>query len=231
MEKLGQLVNASLAARMVLVGYEHDIFGALSNEPITVADLALKVNCDARYLREWCEGLHLSGYIECDKLSDPVKFSISEQMATALIEMKPILHLVPSLTCDAVFEQYRASFKTGASIDYNAYPNVGALIGQLLVTFYAEKLPLVLHDLPATKDLINKGFCLSTNFLLSYSSLDIKIADMGCGEGRSTQSLARTFKKADVVGFDLDHDSIVCAQSNNSNEKRVKFIGLFAIIS
>ena len=165
MEKLGQLVNASLAARMVLVGYEHDLFGALSSESLTVADLALKVNCDARYLREWCEGLHLSGYIECDKLSDPVTFSISEQMATALIEMKPTLHLIQSLTCDAVFEQYRESFKTGASIDYNAYPNVGALIGQLLGTFYADKLPRVLRDFPATKDLISKGFHLVDLYL------------------------------------------------------------------
>jgi len=207
MEKLGQLVNASLAARMVLVGYEHDIFGAMC-EPITVADLALKVNCDARYLREWCEGLHLSGYVECDKLSDPVRFSTNEQMAAALVEMKPILHLVKSLTCDTVYEQYRTSFKTGASIDYNAYPNVGALIGQLLLAFYADKLPQVLHDLPVTRDLINK---------------EIKIADMGCGEGRSTHSLAGIFERADVVGFDLDHDSIVFAQSNNSNP-RVTFI-------
>ena len=51
---------------------------------------------------------------------------------------------------------------------------------------------------------------------------------MGCGEGRSTQSLARIFEKAHVVGFDLDHDSIVSAQLNNSNEERVKFLGLFA---
>ena len=45
----------------------------LKPEPITVNDLAAKVKVDARYLREWCEGLHLSGYIDCDKLTDPVK--------------------------------------------------------------------------------------------------------------------------------------------------------------
>ena len=49
---------------------------------------------------------------------------------------------------------------------------------------------------------------------------------MGCGEGRSTHSLAGIFERADVVGFDLDHDSIVFAQSNNSNP-RVTFIGMF----
>ena len=45
----------------------------LNSEPIAVNDLAARVKVDARYLREWCEGLHLSGYIDCDKLTDPVK--------------------------------------------------------------------------------------------------------------------------------------------------------------
>ena len=41
MEKLGQLLNASLASRMVLVGIEHGIFDQLK-EPISVSDLAKK---------------------------------------------------------------------------------------------------------------------------------------------------------------------------------------------
>ena len=45
MEKLGQLLNASLASRMVLVGIEHGIFDQLK-EPISVSDLADK---DGRY--------------------------------------------------------------------------------------------------------------------------------------------------------------------------------------
>ena len=42
-------------------------------------------------------------------------------------------------------------------MDYNAFPNIGSLIGQLLATFYAEKLPVALRELPDTKDLVNKG--------------------------------------------------------------------------
>ena len=41
MEKLGQLLNASLASRMVLVGIEHGIFDQLK-QPISVSDLAEK---------------------------------------------------------------------------------------------------------------------------------------------------------------------------------------------
>ena len=41
MEKLGQLLNASLASRMILVGLEHGIFDELK-VPISVEDLANK---------------------------------------------------------------------------------------------------------------------------------------------------------------------------------------------
>ena len=60
MEKLSAALNGSLASKMLIVGYDYDIFSQMK-EPITVKDLAQKVECDERYLQEWCEGLHLSG--------------------------------------------------------------------------------------------------------------------------------------------------------------------------
>ena len=60
MEKLSAALNGSLASKMLIVGYDYDIFTRMK-EPITVKDLAQKVECDERYLQEWCEGLHLSG--------------------------------------------------------------------------------------------------------------------------------------------------------------------------
>ena len=60
MEKLSAALNGSLASKMLIVGYDYDIFNHMT-EPVTVKDLALKVECDERYLQEWCEGLHLSG--------------------------------------------------------------------------------------------------------------------------------------------------------------------------
>ena len=41
MEKLGQLLNASLASRMILVGIEHGIFDELK-QPVSVENLATK---------------------------------------------------------------------------------------------------------------------------------------------------------------------------------------------
>ena len=51
MEKLGQMFNAALASQMILTGFDHDIFKHLKSQ-VTTVELALKVNCDERYLRE-----------------------------------------------------------------------------------------------------------------------------------------------------------------------------------
>ena len=60
MEKVNAALNGLLASKMLIVGYNHDIFNNMK-EPVTVKDLAQKIECDERYLQEWCEGLHLSG--------------------------------------------------------------------------------------------------------------------------------------------------------------------------
>ena len=41
MEKLSQLLNASLASRMILVGYDYDIFGAMNDLRVS-----MKINRD-----------------------------------------------------------------------------------------------------------------------------------------------------------------------------------------
>ena len=54
MEKLSKMVNFSLVSRLVLVGYDHEIFDHLE-KPISVTELSKVVLCDVRYLQEWCE--------------------------------------------------------------------------------------------------------------------------------------------------------------------------------
>ena len=110
MEKLGRLVNDALAARLILVGYEHFIFDHLTL-PVTTADLARKVSCDERYLREWCQALCLSGYIECDKAVEPVKFCLSAAMIEALAHMKPMISIIPVMTGDATSTAYAETMK------------------------------------------------------------------------------------------------------------------------
>ena len=52
----------------------------------------------------------------------------------------------------------------------------------------------------------------------------LKIADMGCGFGNSSLSLASIFPQATVHGLDIDEDSIAKAKAN-INHPNVTFTG------
>ena len=53
---------------------------------------------------------------------------------------------------------------------------------------------------------------------------ELLIADIGCGGGRSTQTLAKIFTNSNVHGFDIDHTSILQAEQDN-HLSNVEFIG------
>jgi len=207
MDKVRQTVNAALVSRLLLVGYEFSIFDQLKT-PIEVADLAKSVYCDERYLREWCEALKLSGFLQWDK--ETRCFSLSDEMSMALTEMRPMMQLIPSLTCDTIQQQYKETMRTGAGIDFNSYPNMSEVIGQFMATFYNVKLDPIIRDLPETSQLINN---------------DLLIADVGCGEGRSTQTMAKIFTNSKVHGLDIDRASILQARQDN-HLSNVEFIGM-----
>lgn len=206
MEKLSAALNGSLASKMLIVGYDYDIFNHMK-EPVTVKDLAQKVECDERYLQEWCEGLHLSGYFECNK-EKPNRFYLNNEMFQALIDMKPMVELIQAFTADKVRSEYSRTFKTGEPMNYNDYPNVGLLISNAMEGFYSDVLPPVLKSHPRITDMLNKP---------------LKIADMGCGCGNSTLAMASIFPQANVHGLDIDKDSIIKAKAN-INHPNVTFV-------
>ena len=82
MDKIKETVNAALVSRLLLVGYDYAIFDFLK-KPIQVADLAKNVNCDERYLREWCEALKVSFTIKptsCNYVSVVWLFAMGQRV-------------------------------------------------------------------------------------------------------------------------------------------------------
>ena len=55
----------------------------------------------------------------------------------------------------------------------------------------------------------------------------LKIADMGCGCGNSTKSLASIFPQAKIHGLDIDKDSIIKAKAN-VNHPNIVFTGKYS---
>ena len=74
----------------------------------------------------------------------------------------------------------------------------------MFTNFYRTQLGPILLDLEKIKK-------------LAALKIPLRIADIGCGEGESTQSLARTFDNSTVVGIDIDRDALHAAKLNNTN--------------
>ena len=80
-------------------------------------------------------------------------------MSTALIEMRGMIQIIPSVTCDSIQQQYKDTMRTGNGIEFSSYPNMSEIIGQFMANFYNVKLEPVIRDLPETAQLIKNGKC------------------------------------------------------------------------
>ena len=97
------------------------------------------------------------------------------------------------------------------------YPKVGEIIGKIFTDFYKEKLVRILSNIPEVR--ITKVSRLVSNFLHVCYLQDqpsFRIADIGCGEGQSTQALGKAFPGAKVLGIDIDQRAIAYAKKHTT---------------
>lgn len=200
----------------VYLGKELGLYAALqSGRALTAAELAGETGIALRYAREWLEQQAVAGLLvveSCAVSADARRFRLPAEHVNVLAAADHPAHLAPLAQMVAgiggalgdVVEAYR----TGAGVPYRRF---GAAFrhGQAGINRPAFTTDLVERWIPAAPDLHDR---------LRSSSL--RVADVGCGAGWSTLAMARTFPRADVVGFDADEASIADA-ARNASEQRV----------
>src|SRR5262245_19785489 len=81
-------MGAAVSAVLVIVGDQLGLYKALSQGPVTSAELAKRTGCAERYLREWLAAQAAAGYINFDKTSG--RYSLDEVQREAFaIEGSP----------------------------------------------------------------------------------------------------------------------------------------------
>ena len=197
-------VNAAMSSLNLYIGHRLDLFKALQllgkTETSGLADYS-KTN--ERYILEWLECLAAGAYIDHDP--ETGKFSIPPEHALALTRqdnpyyMAAFLCWIPSLA--GVVKPVIEAFKTGNGVPYEAYGEDGLeAIGQ-------GNKPMFINDyvscwIPAkhnVKGILDSG---------------ARVADIGCGYGWSSISLAKGFPKIKVDAYDSDRASIEQANKN-----------------
>jgi 2-polyprenyl-3-methyl-5-hydroxy-6-metoxy-1,4-benzoquinol methylase len=199
----------------IYVGERLGLYRALAEGgAATAPELAAATSTNERYAREWLEQQAVAGILEVeDERAQPEarRYLLPEGHEEVLLERDSLYFVAPfaqqmvglTLPLPALLEAYR----TGGGVPYPEYGEdmrEGIAYGNrpMFVNLMGTEW------LPAIPDV--------------HQRLQVdppaRVADVGCGAGWSSISIARAYPKVRVDGFDLDEVSIAEAKANAEAE-------------
>lgn len=198
----------ALELTTVHLGQQLGLYDALRDDgPATPEELAERVDCDERYVREWLEQQAAAGLLEIEDGDGATRFALPEITNQLLVDRNSPTYLGAAAHTVVLLGRpvpaLLHAFRTGEPVSFDAY-------GEEARSAVAERTrPGYLHMLatawlPALPDVHHR--------LLSAPAA--RIVDIGCGSGWSTIALARAYPNARVDAVDADEVSIAAARHN-----------------
>jgi SAM-dependent methyltransferase len=173
----------------------------------TAADLARDAGVAERYAREWLEQQAVAGILtveDADAANGNRRFQLDAEHARVLADAQDPLHVAPFGALVAgigqALPEVVEAYRTGAGVPYVRYGS-DFRDGQGGINRPAFTHDLVGEWLPALPDVHRR--------LVDGA----RVADIGCGQGWSTQALARAYPASRVIGIDGDARSIADARA------------------
>jgi 2-polyprenyl-3-methyl-5-hydroxy-6-metoxy-1,4-benzoquinol methylase len=187
--------------------------------PLTSVELAAAAGVHERYAREWLEQQAASALLEVDQDGDVRRFRLPAGHDEALLDVSSLNYITPTaysvLASIRPIDKLLEAFRTGGGVPYAEYGDEAHESQAAGTRPLFEKL-LGQEWLPAIPELHER--------LLAEPAA--RVADMACGQGRSSIAIARAYPKASVDGIDADAASIERARENlvgSGVEDRVTF--------
>src|ERR671914_253355 len=195
----------------IYVGERHGLYRALAEDgAATAPELAAATATNERYAREWLEQQAVAGILEVDEADAPPeqrRYRLPEGHDEVLLERDSLYYAAPlaqqMLSITRPLAAVLEAFKTGGGVPY---PDYGedmregiahanrTMFVNLMGTEWLPSVPEVHERLKADPP--------------------ARVADIGCGSGWSSISIARAYPRARVDGYDLDEPSIDLARAN-----------------
>jgi SAM-dependent methyltransferase len=220
----GRLFEAAIGAFDLLtihLGLELGLYEALRDGPLTPGALASRAGIDARYAREWLEQQAVTGILEVDDIAadaDARRYSLPAGHAEALLDLdspaasQAMLRFLAS--GGQVMPRITAAYRSGGGVAWDQYP--GIVVAQEIANRPLFADTLTNEWLPAIADVHAR-----------LQAGGARVADIACGTGRSTIAIANAYPGVQVVGLDIDAESIERARANareaGLGEDRVRF--------
>jgi 2-polyprenyl-3-methyl-5-hydroxy-6-metoxy-1,4-benzoquinol methylase len=204
----------------VYLGERLGLYRALADHgPMTSAELSAAAGIHERYAREWLEQQAASELLDVEGEADERRFSLPAGHDEVLLDATSLNYAAPLPRAvlasirpvDAVAE----AFRSGGGVPYADY---GEDLHESQAAFTRPLFENQLGKewLPAVPEIHER---------LS-SSEPARVADVACGQGRSSIEIARAYPNAQVDGIDSDRASIEAARTNlegSGVEDRVMF--------
>jgi SAM-dependent methyltransferase len=194
-------VGTVLNGAMVVIGDRLGLYRAMAGRgPMTPAELAEATDTDERYLREWLSAQAAAGYVTHEgdghfRLPDEVAIALTDETSPACVVGAFELAVASLQATDRITE----GFRTGAGMPWGEHHHdVHEGCERFFRPGYLNNL--VETWLPALDGVVDR---LQTG---------IRVADIGCGHGASTLTMAKAFPNSTFVGFDGHPASIEAAR-------------------
>ncbi len=204
----GALIGALELASMH-IGERLGLYAALDAAgPSTSVELAARAGVDERYAREWLEQQAVAAVLTVD---DPSASAAERRYALPAEHREPLLDrdsplyvgAMPQLSVGmlAPIEQMVEAFRTGEGVPYSEYgvhsrEGIAAFNRPMFVNELAQSWFPAIPDIDARL----------------RATPAARVADIACGTGWSSVSIARGYPSARVDGFDVDAPSIAEAR-------------------
>jgi SAM-dependent methyltransferase len=207
---------AAYTGVMVSIGSKLGLYEAMAGAgPLTAKELAARVGCAERYVREWLNAQAASGYVGYHAVSDT--YELAPEQAVVLADEESPFFIPPAWNVPASmwFDEPKAleAFRTGRGVAWGEHDE---RLACGVAAFYRNgyRASLVPEWLPALDGVV------------AQLEAGIDVADVGCGHGHSTLLMAEAFPNSRFHGFDTHAASIEKARGNAASigvEERVRF--------
>jgi SAM-dependent methyltransferase len=193
--------TSSFITHMVDLGHRTGLFDALGQGPATSAALAARAGLDERYVREWLGAIVTAGIGEYEPTTE--EYTLPPEHAVCLAGDTP-LNVAPFSLFSGLLAQHigpvAEAFREGGGVPYSEYrPEfTDVMDGAGRATFDALLVDAIVPLAGPLVGRLEEG---------------IRVVDIGCGTGHTTNLLARAYPNSTFVGYDIAVDAIERARA------------------
>lgn len=196
------IMNEAATALMASIGHQTGLFDTMAELPAsTSATIAAAAGLDERYVREWLNGMTVTGFVEYRPDSRtyllPAAHAALLTTSAGPDNIARILQYISMM--GEVEPKIIEKFRTGGGLSYSDYPRFHRTMAEeSAATFDAALLGAVLPLVPDLPSRLAAG---------------IDVADVGCGSGHALNLMAGAYPNSRFTGYDFSEEAMAQARS------------------